>query len=171
MEDELIQVYVHGVVVDPVTNSTIVLLVDMDKMKVLPLWIGAFEALAISQVLGNQKNPRPLTHDLIVNIFRESKSILQRTVIYTIKDNTFYAYLVLGLDDERRVRVDSRPSDAIAVAIRTSSPIYVSEEVYSVAIDYNVILDHNQMGGEVLNSELDSSEVKDWINKIKPSDF
>ncbi|MBF0275003.1 MAG: bifunctional nuclease family protein [Nitrospinae bacterium] len=172
MEEKLIEVIVHGVVVDAISNSTILLLTDHDKEKLLPIWIGTFEAISISQALEKQIPERPLTHDLITNILSDTGLTLNKVVIFSIKNNTYHSYLSLQTKDERIIRIDSRPSDAVAVALRTNSPIYVSNEVYSVSTNFKDAL--GKGADDLKNGAgkgIETDQLKDWLNDIKPSDF
>ena len=172
MDGKLIEVVVHGVVVDAISNSTILLLTDLNKIKLLPIWIGTFEAISISQVLENQVPERPLTHDLIANILSDTGLVLNKVVIYAIRNNTYHSFLSLNMKDARIIRIDSRPSDAVAVALRAKAPIYVSEEIYGVATSFKDALGKAAQDlKESPGQGLDTEQIKDWLNNVKPSDF
>jgi len=128
MERGLLELRVMGVVVDPKASNPVVILVDLSGEKALPIWIGVFEAEAISRGLEDVVTLRPMTHDLMKQILDTFKVSLKKVVIHDIKDNTFYANLYLNVDGKEIV-VDSRPSDAIALALRFDAPIYVAEPV------------------------------------------
>ena len=119
---------VKALIVDPIANMPVVILRDTDDKNFLPIWVGVFEANAIALQLEGVKTPRPLTHDLLKETISLLDAVVDRVVITRLHENTFYAeiHLVAG---GRPVVVDSRPSDAIALALRTSSPVFVDEEV------------------------------------------
>ena len=126
----LTEVKVLQVTVDPETMSPIVLIQDLEQSAVLPIVIGSGEAFAIATALDHVSFPRPMTHDLIRNILDETRTPVVRVVITDLKDDTFYAVIVLKRRG-KEVAVDSRPSDAIAVAVRTGAPIFVSTELFT----------------------------------------
>jgi bifunctional DNase/RNase len=128
----MIEMKVAGIALDAATRSPIVLLKDSTDRRALPIYIGQDQAKAIISVLENQVPPRPLTHDLFVNMLEAWDMVLERVVIHSLQDNTFYALLVIKQGESRR-EIDSRPSDAISIALRTNSPIWVMEEVIADA--------------------------------------
>jgi len=119
---------VGGLTVDPYTNTPIVLLKDLEDKDVVPIWIGFFEASAIATQLEKVKLSRPMTHDLIKNILDTMGAKVIRVEVTDLRDNTFYALIHIELNGTHYT-IDSRPSDAIALALRTGSPIFVNEEV------------------------------------------
>jgi len=123
-----IQMNVNTVLFDSKNNSYIVVLKDETGKKILPIWIGAAEGNSIAMAMSNVKLERPHTHDLIVNIFDRLEIEIARVVISDLIDNTFYASLYL-LHNNKEFHIDSRPSDAIAIAIRIGAPVFVEEEV------------------------------------------
>src|ERR1700742_2368249 len=123
-----IEMTIKGLMVDPITNMPIVILRDKDGQKVLPIWVGIFEANAIALQIENIATPRPMTHDLLRNVITDLEGQVDRVVVCDLKDNTFYAIIHLTVKGER-VAIDARPSDAIALALRTRSPILVEEAV------------------------------------------
>ena len=128
MGSELMEVKVMGIVVDPKASNPVVILADLAGKKALPIWIGVFEAEAISRGLEEVVTLRPMTHDLMKQILDTFRVSVTRVVIHDLKDNTFYANLYLSVDG-RELIVDSRPSDAIALAVRYGVPIFVTDEV------------------------------------------
>ncbi|KAF5083138.1 Bifunctional nuclease [anaerobic digester metagenome] len=125
---------VFGLTIDPQSKTPIVVLREASGDAVLPVWVGAMEAMAISLVLNNESLPRPLTHDLFLMTLKAFKAELRRVEINDLREGTFYAVLVLsGL--EGRTRVDCRPSDAIALAMRAGAPILVEEEVLRLSAE------------------------------------
>jgi bifunctional DNase/RNase len=127
-----IEVRIRGLMMDPATNMPIVMLKDVGSDSVIPIWVGIFEANAIAIEIEKLAAPRPMTHDLTRNLIRHLNASLEKVVITEIKDDTFHAVLWLRQADEP-VMVDARPSDAIALALRTDCPIYVAEQVMQSA--------------------------------------
>jgi bifunctional DNase/RNase len=123
-----VQMTVNTILFDSRNSSYIVVLKDETGGKVLPIWIGASEGNSIALVMSNVKAARPLTHDLIINIFDRLEVEIARVVISDLIENTFYASLYL-LHNNKEFHIDSRPSDAIAIAIRSGAPVFVEEEV------------------------------------------
>ena len=152
----MIEMQVGGLGFDPRNLSPLVLLRDQEEMNFLPIWIGIFEAAAIAMELQNVKPPRPMTHDLLISFIEKLGGTLKRVVINDVKEGTFYA----TIECEKDLKVDSRPSDAIALAVRAHIPIFVSEVV--------------MMQAKLVNAEKDEEETKkfkDFINNMKPEDF
>ncbi|MGB7623973.1 MAG: bifunctional nuclease family protein [Terriglobia bacterium] len=123
-----IEMKIRGLMLDPVTNMPIVVLKEAEGASILPIWVGSFEANAIAIEIEKVQTPRPMTHDLIKNILVGLRASLQRVVVSELKDDTFYAIVWLNIDG-RLVSIDSRPSDALALALRMDSPIFVDEDV------------------------------------------
>lgn len=157
----MIEMQLGGLGFDPKNMSPIVLLRDPEERNFLPIWIGMFEAAAIAMELQSFKSPRPMTHDLLSTIIQFLEGTVKRVVVNDIVDNTFYASIeIVKKGSDEVVKVDSRPSDAIAVAVRTKAPIFVSESVMLTA--------------KMVNSEKDEEETKkfkDFIDNINPDDF
>jgi bifunctional DNase/RNase len=152
---------VRGLTLDPLTNMARVILRDLEGNKALPIWVGIPEANAIALELEQVPTPRPLTHDLVKNILDGVNATVTRIVVNDLKDSTFYATIFLSLRGEE-IRIDSRPSDAIAVALRVKAPIFVTLDVIERAGSIDV---SEQSGTE------DPEQVKDWLENIKPEDF
>ena len=161
MGKELMEVKVMGIVVDPKASNPVVVLVDLTGQKVLPIWVGVFEAEAISRGLEDVVTLRPMTHDLMKQILDTFQASVTRVVISDIKGNTFYANLYLNIEGKEIV-VDSRPSDAIALAVRVKAPIFIAESVAEVT---------KQLGPIASNILEDQDELKSIIEKMKPEDF
>src|SRR6266542_1530716 len=117
----LIEMTIKGLMVDPITNMPIVILRDETGQRVLPIWVGIFEANAIALQIENIATPRPMTHDLLRNVISDLKGAVQKVVVCDLRDNTFYALIYVDLSGET-VAIDARPSDAIALALRTRAP-------------------------------------------------
>ena len=123
---------VSGLTIDPFSNSPIMILKDTDSDKAVPIWIGLLEATAIASELENIKFSRPMTHDLLRNIMETMEIQVTKVVVCDLRDNTYFALIYLQKDGEE-VSIDARPSDAIALALRTKCPIYVAEAVIQKA--------------------------------------
>jgi bifunctional DNase/RNase len=157
----MLEMKVRGLTLDPLTNMALVILRDLEGNKALPIWVGIPEANAIALELEQVPTPRPLTHDLVKNILDGVNATVTRIVVNDLKDSTFYATIFLSLRGEE-IRIDSRPSDAIAVALRVKAPIFVTLDVIERAGSVDV---SEQSGAE------DPEQVKDWLENIKPEDF
>lgn len=140
---------VEGLLFDPRSNMYILLLKDVNGPSTLPIWIGKPEADSIALALGKVVTPRPLTHDLIKNIVAGMNMKVSRIVVTEILDNTYYALIYFG-DGIKETSIDSRPSDAIAVALRTNAQIFVDETVLE---------------------KRGTDELEDWLKNLKPEDF
>jgi bifunctional DNase/RNase len=154
-----VEMTVKGLTLDPLTNMPIVILKDMDDKRVLPIWIGLFEANAIALELEKIPTPRPMTHDLIRDIISGLDAAVSKIVVNDLKNNTFYAVIHLSLNGSNIV-IDSRPSDAIALALRIGAPIYVSTEVVNKAKSI-----------DMSEESEDSDQLKEWLENLKPEDF
>ena len=155
----LIEMTIKGLMVDPVTNVPIVILKDKDGDRVLPIWVGVFEANAIALQIENIATPRPMTHDLLRNVIADLDGRVDRVVISDLKENTFYAIVHLTVRGER-VAIDARPSDAIALALRAHSPILVEESVIDSAktVDFTT-------------ERADSDRLQKWLESLDPNDL
>src|SRR6185369_8724153 len=123
-----VEMRIRGLLVDPVNNTPIVILKDANSDTVLPIWVGVFEASAIQLEIEKVSTPRPMTHDLIKNVLTGLEAAVHKVVVTELKDDTFYA--VIWLEREGQViSIDSRPSDALALALRVDCPIFVDDEV------------------------------------------
>jgi bifunctional DNase/RNase len=124
-EDSMqIEMNIKGLMIDPITNMPIIILRDQEGQRILPIWVGVFEANAIALQIENVQTPRPMTHDLLKNIIDDLSAEVERIVVTELKENTFYALIHLRTSGHS-IEVDARPSDAIALALRTHSPIFV----------------------------------------------
>ena len=155
----LIEMSIKGLMVDPITNMPIVILKDKQGDRVLPIWVGIFEANAIALQIENIATPRPMTHDLLRNIITDLEGQVDRIVVSDLKENTFYAVIHLSVRGER-VAVDARPSDAIALALRTRSPILVDETVIDNAktVDFTA-------------ERADSDRLQKWLESLDPDEL
>ncbi len=154
-----IEMTVKGLTLDPLTNMPIVILKDMDDKRVLPIWIGLFEANAIALELEKITTPRPMTHDLIRDVIVGLNATVTKIVVNDLKNNTFYAVIHLALNGHQIV-IDARPSDAIALALRSGASIYVSTEVVNKAKSI-----------DISEESEDTDQLKEWLENLKPEDF
>lgn len=161
MEQELLEVKVMGIVVDAKASNPVVVLVDLNGQKALPIWIGVFEAEAISRGIEDVVTLRPMTHDLLKQILDTLHASLARVVINDIKDNTFYAKLHFNVEGKEFI-VDSRPSDAIALAVRVKAPVFIARSV----------IETTKSLGLLANRFLEEQdELKTIIESMNPEDF
>jgi uncharacterized protein len=155
----LIEMTIKGLMVDPITNTPIVILKDKDGDRVLPIWVGVFEANAIALQIENVATPRPMTHDLLRNIIGDLEGQVDRVVVSDLKDNTFYAVIHLTVRGER-VAIDARPSDAIALALRAKAPIFAEEHVIDQAKQI-----------EPPATEGETERLQKWLESLDPDDM
>lgn len=149
----------EGVRIELPSNKPILLLKEENGNRYLPIWIGPYEASAIALEMSNIKTPRPMTHDLIINIINNLKISINNIEITEIINNTFYAVINIMNVDKKVIRVDSRPSDAIATAVRSKCDIYVAEQVL-------------ESGGLRIQSiEDEVKKFKNFLDNIEPEDF
>ena len=133
-----IEMSIKGLMVDPITNTPIVILRDKDGQRVLPIWVGIFEANAIALQIENVTTPRPMTHDLLRNVIQDLNATVQKIVVCDLQENTFYALIYLALNGDT-LTIDARPSDAIALALRTRAPIFVEDTVIDNAKPFDCL--------------------------------
>lgn len=161
-----IQMSVGGLTLDPVTKAPIVILQDRDNKLNLPIWIGLLEATAMATELEGIKMSRPMTHDLLRNLLNELGVTVECVQITDLKENTYFAVIHLRINGDLRM-IDSRPSDAISLALRTKSPIYVDKRV----IESSSIVQQND---ENLDTDFSSVSRDKWteiLEKMTPDDF
>jgi len=127
------EVKIGALIMDPNTNTPIVVLKGVDSERILPIWVGAFEANAIALEIEKIVPQRPMTHDLLRNFIVEIGYTVNKIVISDLRDNTFYAVIEMSDAEGNALFIDSRPSDAIALALRTDCPIFVEEEVFEIS--------------------------------------
>lgn len=151
----MVEMEVQGITLDPTTNMPIVILKSKEGAKILPIWIGIFEANSIATVLENVQTPRPMTYDLMVNLIDSLSAKVDSIKIHTLQDNTYYASVVIIDKNGTKIEIDSRPSDAINVALRTESPIYVSKQLLEIDTE----------------EKIDEEDIKEWLESLKPEDF
>ena len=156
----MIEMKVMGIDLDTRTGSPIVVLHDLDNRRALPIWIGSAEASAIIRKIEKLSVTRPMTHDLIVDIVKQTGYSVDRVEINDVEKETYYATIFLT-NGEKEITIDSRPSDAIAVAMRADAPILVTANV----------LMNGAVSTDSARDEEEAEEFKDFIQSIKPSDF
>jgi len=154
-----IEMTIKGLMIDPITNMPIVVLKDRDGQRVLPIWVGVFEANAIALQIENVQTPRPMTHDLLRNVIEDLSARVERIVVCELRENTFYATIHL-VSGSGTLAVDARPSDAIALALRTSSPIFVEEAVIQSA-----------RGTDASTDSMDVERVRKWLEGLSDEDL
>jgi bifunctional DNase/RNase len=154
-----IEMTIKGLMVDPITNMPIVILRDKEGQRVLPIWVGIFEANAIALQIENISTPRPMTHDLLRNVIQDLKATVEKIVVCDLQENTFYALIYLSLNGDT-LAIDARPSDAIALALRTRAPIFVEETVIDNAktVDFST-------------EKTDSDRLHKWLESLDPDDL
>lgn len=145
----LIQMKVEGLLFDPRSGMYILLLKEIEGSRTLPIWIGKPEADSIALALGRVVTPRPLTHDLLKNVLNSLDVEVSRIVVTDIIDNTYYAIIYL-IDRQMEIPIDSRPSDAVALALRVNAPIFVEDSIIE---------------------KRNTDELEEWLKNLKPEDF
>lgn len=150
---------VRGLALDPVTNAPIVILKAQGGTRLLPIWIGLFEANAIAVEMEKVVAPRPMTHDLLRNLIELLDARMERMVVDNLRENTFYASIYLRAEG-REHRLDARPSDAIALALRTGAPIFVTHDVLTRSRQIELAEDLGE-----------PDQWRQWIDRITPEDF
>lgn len=158
------EMVLYGISFDMIGKQPIILLKTADANRFLPIWIGHQEAAAILMKIQGTELPRPMTHDLMTSILGELNAEVLRVTVTELKENTFYALLTLRLDSEgEEIEVDSRPSDALALAVRTNAPIYADDQL----IEENAIeFDH-----EVEDVDEVVDRFRSFLDNVRPEDF
>jgi uncharacterized protein len=155
----IVKVSLEGVRIEYPSQKPIILLKEENGDRYLPIWIGTFEASAIALELSNIKTPRPMTHDLLVNMLQDLNIIVNKITISDIIDNTFYAVISLKDKDNKSIDIDSRPSDAIAIAVRQNCNIFTSEHV----------LENAGLRIQTIDEEIE--KFKEFLDNVGPEDF
>src|SRR5213592_1164703 len=149
-----VEMKIRGLMMDPVTNMPIVILKDSGTDTVLPIWVGVFEASAIQLEIEKVSTPRPMTHDLIKNVLAGLDAHVHKVVVTELKEDTFYAVIWMERDG-RVISVDSRPSDALALALRVDCPIFVEDDV----------LKNSKLASNV-SDRVSSEELRKWLEGL-----
>jgi len=157
---KMIEVNVVGLIIDPVSKSPVMILKPLHDKKIIPIWIGMFEANAIALELEKIASPRPMTHDLIKSIMSQLHADIEKVIITDIIENTYYAELYINNEGQVRI-IDCRPSDAVAMALKNRAKIFVSEQVLETS-----------MMSEMFTNFLDSQDkIDEWFNSLTLEDF
>jgi hypothetical protein len=154
-----VEMKIRGLMMDPVTNMPIVILKDVAGATVLPIWVGVYEANAIALEIEKVATPRPMTHDLIKTLLLGLDTCVRKVVVNELKDDTFYAVIWLDRDGDM-ISVDSRPSDALAIALRLDCPIYVEESV----------LKSSKVAATV-SDKVNNEELRRWLEGLNDEDL
>ena len=155
----LVEMKVRGLALDPVSNMPIIILRDEEDKRSLPIWVGIFEANAIALELEKTATPRPMTHDLMRNITRGLNAVVRKVVVSELRDETYFAVIWMEQEGET-VAIDSRPSDAIALALRWDCPIYVNREVLE-----------NSKQAVSGSQNISSDEMKRWLENLNDDEM
>jgi len=150
---------IKGLMMDPTTSSPIILLHNPETQKVLSIWVGIHEANAIALQLENVATPRPMTHDLLKNVITDLKGVVRKVVVSDLKENTFFALIYLEVNGETAA-IDARPSDAIALALRSRAPIFVEESVIDSAKPFDPTGD-----------KPDTDRLQKWLENLDPDEL
>jgi len=154
-----VEMKIRGLMMDPVTNMPIVILKDVNGTAVLPIWVGIYEANAIALEIEKVTTPRPMTHDLLKNLLTGLETRVHKVVVNDLRDDTFYAVIWLEKDGQT-ITIDSRPSDALALALRVDCPIYVEDEV----------LKNSKVSGAA-SDKVSSEELRRWLENLNDEDI
>lgn len=154
-----VEMKIRGLMMDPASNMPIVILKDANGPAVLPIWVGIYEANAIALEIEKVSTPRPMTHDLLKNLLVGLEALVRKVVVSELKDDTFYAVIWLERDGQV-ISIDSRPSDALALALRVDCPIYVEDEV----------LKNSKVAGTAAD-KFQSEELRRWLENLGDEDM
>ena len=153
-----VEMRIRGLMMDPVTNTPIVVLKDIEGESVLPIWVGVYEANAIALEIEKVTTPRPMTHDLLKNVLTGFGAIVSKIVVTELKDDTFYA-VIWAERDGQVISIDSRPSDALALALRVDCPIFVDDEVLRISNKASAAAER-----------ISSDDLKKWLEGLNEED-
>lgn len=153
-----VEMRIRGLMMDPVTNTPIVVLKDVEGESVLPIWVGVYEANAIALEIEKVTTPRPMTHDLLKNFLTGFGATVHKVVVTELKDDTFYA-VIWAEREGQTISIDSRPSDALALALRVDCPIFVDDEVLKIS-------NKASAAAERISSE----DLKKWLEGLNEED-
>ncbi|MGH9557074.1 MAG: bifunctional nuclease family protein [Terriglobales bacterium] len=154
-----VEMKIRGLMMDPVTNMPIVILKDVSGDSVLPIWVGIYEANAIALEIEKVSTPRPMTHDLLKNVLMGLDTRVRKVVVNDLRDDTFFALIWLEREG-RMISIDSRPSDALALALRLDCPIFVDDEV----------LKSSKLASAV-SDKVSSEELRKWLENLNDEDL
>jgi bifunctional DNase/RNase len=162
----MIPVRVGGLAIDERTKNPVVLLQEIEGNRVLPIWIGPMEASAIHSELMGKKYQRPLTHDLLVTIIDSLKGKISRVVITDLKDSTFFASIYLDAGAGAAVAIDARPSDSIAIALRSRAPIFIVDKLFEKSMEPQATPSSSEK-----SPEEKAEELRHFLEELRPEDF
>jgi len=154
-----VEMKIRGLMMDPVTNMPIVVLKDVGGQAILPIWVGVYEANAIALEIEKVQTPRPMTHDLLKNVLLGLEVRVQKIIVSELKDDTFYALIYVERDGEM-MTIDSRPSYALALALRMDCPIFVSEQVLK-----------NSKVSSAINERTTNEQLRSWLEGLSDDDL
>jgi uncharacterized protein len=154
-----VEMKIRGLMMDPVTNMPIVVLKDVQGTAILPIWVGVYEANAIALEIEKVQTPRPMTHDLLKNVLLGLEVQVQKVVVSDLKDDTFYAIIWMERDGQT-ISMDSRPSDALALALRLDCPIFVSDQVLK-----------NSKVANAVSEKSTHEELRKWLEGLSDEDL
>jgi bifunctional DNase/RNase len=154
-----VEMKIRGLMMDPVNNMPIVILKDVAGNTVLPIWVGVYEANAIALEIEKVSTPRPMTHDLIRNLLIGLNTVIRKVVVSELRDDTFYAVIWIDRDGEL-ISVDSRPSDALALALRLDCPIFVEDTVLK-----------NSRQAASISDKVNNEELRRWLEGLNDEDL
>lgn len=157
----IVEMFVEAIYYDLTTNTPVIVLKDEDRKRILPIWIGNFEANAIELALENKVTPRPLTHDLLTSIIEILGAKVAKITVVDLQNDTFIASITLINKDGSSLEVDARPSDAIAIALRNNAKIYANENILKYASSFE----------EEADKDPEKKAFKEFLDNIKPDDF
>ena len=155
-----VEMKIRGLMMDPITNMPIVILKDLEDETVLPIWIGVYEANAIALEIEKVHTPRPMTHDLLRNLLFGCEAWIQRVVVSELKDDTFFAVIWIEREGGQLMSLDSRPSDALALALRLDCPIFVDEQVIA-----------SSKLSPTLGDKTNSEDLRKWLENLGEEDL
>jgi len=169
--DMKIKMVIHGIAMDPVSNSPVMLLKEVEGDRILPIWIGLLEATSIAAKIENIQFPRPLTHDLMKNIFDFLGVKIPKIEIVDLRDNTYYAIITLDIEG-KTIDIDARPSDAVALALRTGAEIFVKEEVLEKSQVYKETPQGMEKEKQMVGTtEEEKEKLKKILETLDPKQF
>lgn len=154
-----VEMKIRGLMMDPVTNMPVVILKGIEGESVLPIWVGIYEANAIALEMEKVATPRPMTHDLLKNLLIGLDAQVRKVVVNDLREDTFYAVIWLDKDGQS-ISIDSRPSDALALALRADCPIFVEDEVLK-----------NSKQASAISDKVSSEELRKWLENLGEEDM
>ena len=164
----MIEVFVSGLAFDTLFKAPVVLLKEINGSRVLPIWIGPNEAAVIALELSGVSYKRPLTHDLMKSVLNGFNAKLQKIVVSSLKENTYFAKFYIQADENSIIEIDARPSDSVAMALKMNAPVYISDEIENSLIE---LIQSSEDDPDSDDSSLDTMDLGKRLRNIKPEDF